>query len=63
MFLISASPKDAEKIYKALEYRYRQKQCAKVNVNSTSRINQLNSEKEDDQEPPEKKASKSEEAE
>jgi len=47
VFLISASPKDAEKIYKALEYR----------------INQLNSEKEDDQEPPEKKASKSEEAE
>jgi len=50
VFLISASPKDAEKIYKALEYR----------------INQLNSNKkdesEDDQEPPEKKAAKSEEA-
>jgi len=50
VFLISASPKDAEKIYKALEYR----------------INQLNSDKkdesDDDQEPPEKKAAKSEEA-
>jgi len=50
VFLISASPKDAEKIYKALEYR----------------INQLNSDQkeegDEDQEPPEKKAAKSEEA-
>ena len=67
VFLISGSPKDAEKIYTAVEYRWLTGLFTEVFLevfNKLFRINQLNNEKrdgtEEDEEgpPPEKKVAK-----
>ena len=64
IFLVSGSPKDADKIYTALERRFEYEANNILYINVWCRISQLNHEKkedtpEQDEQPPEKKVAKS----